>query len=301
MKVALWGKFPSKFSEGKIAPKLAIHGFDVIKFLDTRTSSSTDLSKVEVVLCLAEYAAHEDTQHIETIAKTQGVPIVCLSRKESFWDRDLKHLKRKIKENEMPPPHSIVDEKVTDFCTAYMELAKKGTTHDRMVQSLNKFWSNGKLTNDKQLSQYVRGLIKTGRAPKWFIEFNEQFRTTFRNERREQKIAHEQAIEELALENKPSKEIESKEIESKETALANLDSDKSEYDQLDDMYKDEIVTLNERIKNLEMQLQVLNTGTNSPLKVGRVLDHLMESVDLGLSSKEDAMNSLIQYIKKNNV
>lgn len=312
MDVALWSKYPSSYSEGKIAPKLEARGLRVTRFLSPNVTGATDLSDVSVILCMVELASHAETARIKSIAQAQDKRMVALSRKESFWSRDLSQLEQM----KMAAPKAVPDEKVEEFCNTYMDLAKKGMSHDQMIPKLQRFWKNGKLTNAGQLSQYVRNLVVGDRAPEFFIKFDEQMK----RERREQKIAQEQAMEELAI--KPNG------VPPPSTAKpAKTESTKSEYELLDEMYKEEIEKLTVQVKSLSDQktkliarndelekaikhhqqtiddlnsrisvLQVLPKSGNG--KISLALKNLMESVELGLNSKEEAFKRLVDFIQK---
>lgn len=291
MDVALWSKFPSYYSEGKIAPKLLARGYRVTRFLTPNVSPNTDLSDVGAVLCLIDMSGHKDYSRIKVIADGQNKKLIAFSRKESFWDRDLSQLEQM----KMAGQKAIPDDKVEDFCRVYMDHVGKGMTVDQIVPKVQKFWKNGSLTNAHQLAQYIRNLVASNRAPKWFAEFDEQIK----RERREQKIAQEQAMEELAI--KPNGVLKLSELPKSE-APKSKDQD---VEILEGLYKEEvnnlkaqILTLTEQNKVLTQELNKKTVAKSETGKVAQVAKNLLESVELGLSSKDEAFSRLVDFIKK---
>ena len=295
--VALWSKYPTYYVEGKIEPKLRERGISVIKRLSTQTKE-VDLSQVDVVLCMHEMASHAEVERLRIIANSNSKRVFVLSRKEAFWDRDLS----KLEQFKMPAPKAIPDSKVEAFCTKYIELKKQGMNHEQMLPSLQEFWRNGKLTNSSQLSQYMRNLLSGERAPKFFREFSEQLA----KEKREQKIAHEQVMENLAVESRngtatatatthdlPVVDIEAK-IEAKSES-------KSELEIYEELYKEEMQALIKKNDEFQADLklqQAQQAQDGQASRLIRVVGNVVESVSLGINTKEVAFDRIAEFCVK---
>lgn len=296
LEVALWSKFPSAYVTEKIQPKLAARGIVVTKLLTERLKD-TDLTSVDVVLCMHENASHHEFDHLREIAKASKKQVIAFSRKESFWERDLKPLAQ-MKDEKMAGPKAIPDAKLDAFCRKFIELKQKGNTYDQMIPLLGQFWVHGKLDNAHQLRQHVRQLVQKGRAPEFFSKFMEQQE----KERREQEILHEQTLE-LEASPVPPSNLNGK-------SLPPVSNDLDLELQLYKEENEKIVGLNKRLKQdndyLHEQVAKLE-GQNRPhgesvnLKDPRfmkILANIFEAVELEVMEKSDAFEKIFELYKK---
>lgn len=293
--VALWSKYPSSYVEGKIEPKLRNQGILVLRHLSTR-SKAADLSDVEAILVMNEMASHTEIERLQILATSNKKKIFPLSRKESFWPRDLSKL-----EHIMSAPKAISDTKLESFCHKYIELRNKGMSHDQMVSPLASFWENGKLTNSHQLSQYVRNLVSKERAPKFFQEFIAQCL----NEKREQAFAHEQVMEELKT------SIPRHTNGKSHSVVSELPSPRERTDSeiYEELYREEMATLTAKskelqaeierqeakIRELETRLEQMQPNDTPFIKMSLVVGNIIESVELGINTKEFGFDRIAEF------
>lgn len=91
-RVALWSNFPNGYVESKIKPRLAERGIQVTIALDEHVKTM-NLSGVDCILAMHDMAGHKGYNELARLAKAYKKKIFVLSRKASFWDRDLKYVR----------------------------------------------------------------------------------------------------------------------------------------------------------------------------------------------------------------
>lgn len=96
MKAVVFSKFPGRYFEETIRPKLRMHGVDVLKVVNPERNVDCNISDCEAVITLTDLMGHSDTQRVKKIARQYNKRLIKLERKEAGWSKIL----------EAPPPVS---------------------------------------------------------------------------------------------------------------------------------------------------------------------------------------------------
>lgn len=89
MQAALFTNFPSAFVEEKIVKKLRKHEIEVVRVLPCKAVEHCDLTDVDAIIVMYDYANHNDSQLAQNVARKTGKKVFFLPRKESLWSKIL--------------------------------------------------------------------------------------------------------------------------------------------------------------------------------------------------------------------
>lgn len=262
IQAALWSKFPTAYVKRKIIPFLLDREIQVDILLSPK-SSECDLSKIDVLLCMHEMAGHSEIERAFTLAKRYNKTALVLSRKRSHWDRDLKFFKQES--TNMPALKKIPDDKLEVFLREYITLKNQNYSTAQMLPHLKHFYVDGSLTNSNQLSTYLYNLIKSGRAPNFFVEYMNRQKDLPRTAR----IKSSKRKDELQI----AEELYREEIEKLQSQIAKIEQS----------HKEEVALLQKQ---------------GGDEKLHRIINALYESVKLGIVSEAEAFQKIVTYFGK---
>ena len=274
--VAIWSKFPQEYVTSIISPKLNKNNVKVVKTISSHTKEC-DLSDIVAILFMYEMCGHSEQENLRK-RLAHNTKIIPISRKVSTWSNWLGTLETLAKEHrkDMPAPHVVSQDNIQNLLDDYMRYRKSGLSVNDIVPKLAKYWEYGELTNSNQLGQYIRSIVKTGKANKEFVDFYESLKT--------KKCANKESEEQEStdLSSITPKEEEVIEDESKEW--------KSIYEEELTKQLDKIKTLEQKVKELEVK-QKSTSDFSSILKVDEV-------VKSGIIQKVDAYDLIMKFCRK---
>jgi hypothetical protein len=85
-RVAIYSKFPARFMESKILPKLRRRDMEIAFVEAPKKALPSQLSNVDYVLLMTEMGSHAETAVVKKACELAKKPIRALSRKEASWD-----------------------------------------------------------------------------------------------------------------------------------------------------------------------------------------------------------------------
>lgn len=94
MKATVFSKFPPRYFEETIHPKLKEYGVDVLRVVNPDRTPSCDVSACEVVIALRDMMSHQDTANIRKLSRQYNKRYIALERKEASWQRELSALQQ---------------------------------------------------------------------------------------------------------------------------------------------------------------------------------------------------------------
>ncbi len=161
LRATLISKFPMKFLNDSIVPKLGARGIQVDKIVHSKGAASMESINGDVVLFMHEISSHGEMKNAKDLADRSGVPLICLSRKASLWDKLLPERPARLEsepenlkletnagEDHMPDPitRAVPNDQIEAMLRHMMYLHGQGFGYSEMVPELRQYWVHGELT-----------------------------------------------------------------------------------------------------------------------------------------------------------
>jgi hypothetical protein len=87
LRATLVSKFPAKFLNDSIIPKLEARGIQVEKVVHSKNASLMESASGDLILFMHEVSSHGEFKNAKDLAERSGIPMMCLSRKASLWNK----------------------------------------------------------------------------------------------------------------------------------------------------------------------------------------------------------------------
>jgi hypothetical protein len=149
-------------------------GAEVLKVLqvDRQEWLPSMFAGVDAVFVTYDNISHAEHRRVEeAVGRCPGVAFRSISRKASYWPKDWRS---PVVLEAAAKRHTVPDEKLEAFLAEFRQLWEHGKRPHDMWEILASYWTIGRLSNAKQLMDYMRGLVTGDRCPEdfraWYAE-----------------------------------------------------------------------------------------------------------------------------------
>lgn len=208
-KAILFSKFPNRFVNQSIIPKLERRGIVVERVVHPKRALSLGDTEASMALFMFEMSSHSENNAVKEFCSLSNIPLVPISRKSSAWgdklppelspalveagdfdetapsgaDEEAEN-ETNIEDGDETMPdntiRSVPNDKVEAMLLHMMDLHGKGVGYADMIGPLKKYWTNGVLSSPKQLRSYLGNILRRDDCPQFYKQWIEDGRPAYR-------------------------------------------------------------------------------------------------------------------------